>query len=60
MTDAESQEWQERLRRAVEQTLRRRAARAEIRRELAHLRQHGLQARHANKLNRPGDTAEKP
>jgi hypothetical protein len=53
MTETERAEWQQRLRAAVEQTLRRRADRAAIRRELNHLRQHGLPARHAQKLNRP-------
>jgi hypothetical protein len=51
MTETELAEWQQRLRAAVEQTLRRRAAKAAIRRELDERRQAGLRERHAHKLN---------
>jgi hypothetical protein len=55
-----NQEWRERLERAVAETLRRRADRAAIRRELDDARQAGLRERHATKLRRTcaGDTKE--
>lgn len=46
------QEWQERLRRAVEETLRRRAAKVRQRQGHAQARAYGLQQRHAAKLAR--------
>lgn len=49
----EVDEWQERLRAAVAETLRKRAAMAAIRREHATRRSYGLLKRHARKLNRP-------
>jgi len=55
MTEEELQEWQERLRAAVAETLRKRAARAAYRAERATARAYGLQARHHAKLNRPKD-----
>lgn len=45
-------EWQERLRDAVAETLRRRAAKAALRAERATARAYGLRARHAAKLAR--------
>lgn len=49
MTD---EEWQERLRAAVEETLRRRAAKKAERLEFQTRRNHGLVQRHAAKLAR--------
>ena len=46
------EEWQERLRSAVAETLRRRAARAAVRSDLDAARQAGLAARHRQKLAR--------
>lgn len=49
MTD---DEWQERLRDAVAETLRKRARRRADRQAFAERRNHGLAARHAAKLRR--------
>lgn len=56
MTEEEAQGWRERLEAAVAETVRRRAARASLRRDLDARRQAGLVARHQTKLNRK-DTA---
>jgi hypothetical protein len=45
-------EWEERLREAVAETLRKRARRKAERQELAQRRQHGLASRHNAKLAR--------
>jgi hypothetical protein len=59
MTEQEEQEWQERLRAAVDQTLALRARKAALRAEFAERRKHGLTARHHNKLRRnAGDTTK--
>lgn len=52
MTPTEEREWQERLRTAVAETLRLRAARVAQRAEFAQRRRHGLVQRHAQKLRR--------
>lgn len=54
MTEQERDEWAERLRRAVEQTIQRRQARRDARAQLDAARQAGLRRRHAAKLNRGG------
>lgn len=46
------EEWQERLRAAVEETLRRRAAKNALRAQHAEARAYGLRQRHARKLAR--------
>lgn len=58
MTDTETQAWRQRLEAAVEQTLRRRAARRDLRQQLDVRRQAGLAARHHQKLTR--NRQEKP
>lgn len=52
MTPEEEQEWQERLTAAVKETLRKRAERAELRRQLTRRRAYGLAQRQAEKLAR--------
>lgn len=51
MTEQEHAEWQERLRAAVADTIRRRAARRQQHQDFAAARAYGLQQRHARKLN---------
>lgn len=55
MTETEERDWQERLRAAVAETLRVRAAKAALRRHHAQARAYGLQQRHTRKLGRPKD-----
>lgn len=50
MTEDEKQEWQERLQRAVAETLRKRAARKAEREDHQLRRKHGKAALHARKL----------
>ncbi|WP_435589789.1 hypothetical protein [Micromonospora aurantiaca (nom. illeg.)] len=52
MTPDEQTEWQERLRKAVEDTIRRRQEQARIRADHQRRRAHGLRQRHRRKLNR--------
>jgi hypothetical protein len=52
MTEDEEREWQERLRAAVEATLRKRASRARFRAERTEARRYGKAAYHAAKLAR--------
>ena len=52
MTQQERDEWEQRLRAAVAETLRRREARKQLRAQAAIARAHGLKARHQAKLNR--------
>ncbi|MDZ5441755.1 hypothetical protein U2F26_03285 [Micromonospora sp. 4G57] len=52
MTEQERVEWEQRLRAAVVETIRRRQARRRQRQELDDARNHGLRQRHATKLNR--------
>jgi hypothetical protein len=51
MTEQEQVEWEQRLRASVEETLRRRTARAQQRQDHAERRRYGLAQRHARKLN---------
>ncbi len=55
VTEQEIEQWRERLRTAVAETLRVRAAKAALRRHHAQARAYGLQQRHARKLGRPKD-----
>jgi hypothetical protein len=52
MTDDEATDWRARLEAAVEATLRRRAAKRDLRRALDSARDAGLRRRHADKLAR--------
>lgn len=51
MTDMDPIDWAARRRAAAEETLRKRAGKAQLRRDLDGRRQAGLDARHATKLN---------
>jgi hypothetical protein len=55
MTEPISTEWRRRVQAAGAESLRRRAARATLRQEMAKRRRHGLDARHAAKLSRRSD-----
>ncbi|MFD4206255.1 hypothetical protein ACFWRG_09715 [Micromonospora tulbaghiae] len=52
MTEEERAEWEQRLRSAVDETLRRRAARRQLREQHQAARNHGLRHRHAARLAR--------
>lgn len=52
MIVSERDEWQRRLREQVEESVRRRAARAAVRQDLARRRKRGMEARIAAKLMR--------
>jgi hypothetical protein len=52
MIVSDRSEWGRRLRAASDESLRRRAVRAAVRREMAKRRRHGMDARQATKLSR--------
>ncbi|MEW2444687.1 hypothetical protein [Micromonospora marina] len=62
MTEQERAEWEQRLRAAVDETLRRRATRRQLREQHQAARNHGLRHRHAARLahTRTGATMTAP